>query len=537
MPRSFLRSIALGLVAPLSLAAQASVSVPIKDPVYRDLDRVIGSGLVETALVGQRPYSRREIARIIADASRLPPRRAVNESTRRILARLQHAFAADLEALEQQGVAPDRGVLDSWSVMALTLDSPRRSIPQDLLGSVAADINPILNGRAARRFENGTTMAIETEHSMHLGANVALRVSPRLAAGTGAGRPFVDAGVTALSGTFQFRNIAIEAGRQPWVWGQGMSGGLIASSSGPPLDMIRVTSDLPFRAPWIFRRLGLLRGMALVADLGNKQTFPHSKLFAYRLGGQVTPWFELASYVVGELGGEGAPGATVLDYVVDLIPPLKYSLRHKNRSQFSNKFSGVETRFRIPSLSGLQLYTETGFDDADPRRWRSTFWEDGGHILGFSLEQLGPENGLSTAAEFHHTGLRFYKHTPFTTGLALNRTLFGDPLGNQGDGGYWRLSWDNGARQSWRIDAAAERRRGDEYSTTSDGPNEDNFRFVLMRSLPPEWRYRVVVAWSRTSARRAIALEAGGERVTNFAFVAGATRYNALASVSLRSVP
>ena len=58
-----LRAAALMLVPLLSLAGQATVTVPLQDPVYRDLDRLFASGLAETMLVGQRPYSRREIGR------------------------------------------------------------------------------------------------------------------------------------------------------------------------------------------------------------------------------------------------------------------------------------------------------------------------------------------------------------------------------------------------------------------------------------------------------------------------------------------
>ena len=39
------------LLSPLSLAAQATVTVSMSDPVYRDLDRLFGSGLVKTMFV------------------------------------------------------------------------------------------------------------------------------------------------------------------------------------------------------------------------------------------------------------------------------------------------------------------------------------------------------------------------------------------------------------------------------------------------------------------------------------------------------
>ena len=60
-------AVAFAFVAAHPLRAQATVTVPVQDPVYRDLDRLFGAGLVKKMVVGMKPYSRREIARIVAD--------------------------------------------------------------------------------------------------------------------------------------------------------------------------------------------------------------------------------------------------------------------------------------------------------------------------------------------------------------------------------------------------------------------------------------------------------------------------------------
>src|SRR4029077_15674442 len=52
------------------LPAQATVDVSPLDHIYEDIDLLIAHGLVSTAIIGQRPFSRREIARIIVEASR-----------------------------------------------------------------------------------------------------------------------------------------------------------------------------------------------------------------------------------------------------------------------------------------------------------------------------------------------------------------------------------------------------------------------------------------------------------------------------------
>jgi hypothetical protein len=254
-------------------------------------------------------------------------------------------------------------------------------------------------------------------------------------------------------------NLRVDVGRQPLVWGQALDGGLLLSTSGPPLDMIRVSTEAPWRAPWLFKWLGMLRGSALLADLGPRQNFPHAKLAAYKLSGQITSYFEFSASVMAQQGGRGAPTTDVWNRFIDLVPALKYALPDDD-SQFSNKFAGWDMRFRIPALHGAQLYMESVFDDMDPRRWRSTWWEDGGHIVGASLAQLGPEGAWSAVAEYHHTGLRYYQHTVFSSGLSSNRTLLGDPLGPQGDGGLLRITRDAGTRTRVQFDLALERRGG-----------------------------------------------------------------------------
>ncbi len=523
-----LRAVTMVLSAAIGSAnAQPSPRLPLSDPAYAELDQLVGSGLVRTVIYGQRPFTRREVTRIVGDASRAAGQRAVSDATSRVLDRLRRRFE----------VRPDPDSAPAASryarVEIVQLESPARALAKAPVGDVAADLNPLLNGRGGRWYSQGMTVAAEVGGAWNLGRRVTLQVAPRIAAGSGAGAanrlaPFSlqDASVS-IAGA----NLILDVGRQPLVWGQGMDGGLMLSSSGRPLDMIRVSTARPWRAPWVFKWLGLLRGTAFIADLGPRQNFPHAKVAAYKLSGQVTSYFELSAQVLAHEGGRGAPQASLVDRFVDLVPVLQYSLPRKNRTQFSNKLAGWEERVRIPQLHGLQLYAEHAFDDMDPRRWRSTLWEDAGHIVGATLAQIGPEGAYSLATEFHHTGLRFYRHTPFVSGLAFDGVLLGDPLGPQGDGGTMRLRYDAGRRQSWQVDATVERRGGDVWGTTSDSPADERFRFVLVRAQPAEWRTRAMLRWAflATPTQR-ISLDGGVERVRDAGFVGGARRTNTIAT-------
>jgi hypothetical protein len=522
----------LALVLPVTLGAQATVTVPLQDPVYRDLDLLFGSGVIKTMIVGQRPYSRREIARIAVAAS-TTPQRPLSARNRRILDRLLLEYAPEVNALRGDTTAMRRVVLDDGRVQLLGTNSRPRAIPDDGTGGIEGDVNPLLNGRAGRVYRAGTDLALDADVSLRAARSVVFRADPRLVTSVDGSGAFAQGSLEAASLTWLFRNIVVEAGRQQFVWGQGVEGGLLGSTSGRPLDMLRIATDTPF----FLYKIGPTRGTFIIADLGPNQHFPHSNVIAYKLSGNpFVSRFELSASVLSEQGGKGAPGATFLDNLVDVIPALKYTLHSKNRGQFSNKFAGWEYRLRLPELSGLQLYAEHQFDDMDPRRWRSTLWEDGGHIFGFSLAQLGAASTVSTALEFHHTGLRYYKHSPFESGITFNRTLLGDPLGNQADGWYWRTLWDAGGATSVTFDAALERRAGDEYTATVDGepPHETNFRFVKLVNHPDEFRRRAGVTWMyRPSDRWRATASAAYERALNYAFVDGAARNGFLLSASM----
>jgi len=515
-----LRALFVALLLPCASLAQSRVTVPVQDPVYRDIDRLIALRLVEVGLYGQRPYSRREIARLTREAKASVAARKVSASTRRIVERMASLYSADILQMETRKIAP-RSWVAGAALEGLWLSTRPRGIATDGLGSVTAMIDPLLDGRAGRSYSQEENLAVEARGELHLGERLSLRLQQRVVNS----QPRLE----AASALAPIRNVTIEAGRQPIVWGQGMEGGLLFSSSGRPLDMLRISTDLPFRG-WFIKGTSPMRGSIVAANLGPRQHFPNSYLIAYKLSGHpFTNRVELAASVLGVQGGRGAPKGSFRDHVQDLIPPLKY-LFEDNTTQFSNKMAGWEYRLRLPELRGLQLYAEHAFEDMDPRRWGSTFWEDGGHIFGASISDLGPEGALAATTEFHHTGLRFYKHGVFLSGMTFDGTLFGDPLGNQADAGYLRLEWDRGRSRRVSVNLALERRDGDEYTAVSDGPDEDNFRFQMLQSVPAEWRSRIDVTYRAQVKGVDWFVRGGFERLRDYAFTPGWSRNNFLIS-------
>src|SRR5690349_13887498 len=210
------------LLIPCASLAQSRVTIPVQDPVYRDIDRLIALRLVEVGLYGQRPYSRREIARITTEAQASIATREVSRSTRRIVERLAAHFRAD--STQRWAI----GMQDEFVLMSA---NQTRGIPTDAVGSVSARIRPLTDGRAGREYREDPNFNVGIEGRLeHRGHRLGLVLQPRLLST----KDQHIGSIEAASALLPIRNVTIEAGRQPIVWGQGMEGGLLFSSSGKP---------------------------------------------------------------------------------------------------------------------------------------------------------------------------------------------------------------------------------------------------------------------------------------------------------------
>jgi hypothetical protein len=246
------------------------------------------------------------------------------------------------------------------------------------------------------------------------------------------------------------------------------------------------------------------------------------------------PQFELGVEVIDAMGGNGGQPASFADRVADAIPIID-AIRTKSDFQFSNKLAGVDFRWRMPRWAGFELYAEGDVDDMDPRRFKSSFLDDGGILAGVSLSCVVRCGAIGVRAEYHQTGIRYYTHGDYP--IETRGQLLGDPLGPRGNGAYLTIDDDLGTAGRLSIEGAFEIRSGDLYGSTS-GANQVGFRFVQITQRPGEKRWRALAAWTaRDDARIAPRVAAGIERVSNFAFVAGADRTNAIAQLGLTVWP
>jgi hypothetical protein len=504
--RCVLAIFALSCVA-ASLSAQRSALVPLDDPVYRAIDRLAAAGLVDTLIVGQRPYSRGEVARIVGEA------RHQRASANSRLAKLIDQIDDEFSRTRYDG---------RLAVIATaTTDRPRAIPPDTGLGAVNAIVAPLGHSsgpRGGRDALRGTTLAVEVRNALDLGRNVSVVAHPRWRASTEAAatdeRPL---SWVELAARLRASNAVLSLGRAPLRWGQARRSTLFLSDNARALDMIWLGSDRPWTMPGVLRTLGPTSLSIFFADLGLRQHFPHTKLIGYKASIAPSPNVELGLSALDFVGGRGAPRATTGRILKNLF--LRPFLPVEGY-QFSNQMLGLEARVRWPART--ELYWEMNLDDFDKSRVASSIWtDDAAHVFGLAL----PAGHLDATLEFHHTGTRFNRHQQFLSGPTVNDRLLGEPLGPDADGAYAFVDWG----ESLGIELATEVYRADQYIIT-----QPPMRFHRIERRPRERRHRAILTMHRTPQRDVtVSVNAGVERVSRFGFLDGVSRTNAVANVVL----
>jgi len=535
--RALVLLLAGALACPCVLAAQEGAQESAKasehlqplDPVHRDLDRLAAWGLIDTILVGQRPYSRAQAARMTAQALRgraalgadAPYARTADD----VLARLSDRLAPELDAL---GVAPTRPfspLRREARLEATWTDSPTRDVPSNQLGSSMARINPLLAYDEGRGVVDGTTTALEVEVGGALGSHLAGTLRPRaqLAWPRSGGS---DATLELASGHARvlLGNLGVTVGRDHVVWGQGPRGGLALSTNPGALLLASLATERPVVLPGPLRHLGPSTYQVFLADLGTEgQAFDHSQLFGWRLSFLPSRRVEVGAEFLVQSGGDGSPEATLRERILDYLffPDLFSSDRELISS---NKVAGLDARVRVPEARGLELWVELALDDVDIDRFKSMIWEDGSWNVGVGLARLDAAGRLGLRLEAHHTGLRMYEHFDFSGGLTLERRLLGSELGPHANGASLALDWELDGRNALTLEGSVEKRGSDPYVLVAGTP----YYFARLGIRPKETRWRTRATWERFAAAGGVGLrvEGGYERVANFDFVDGGALHN-----------
>jgi hypothetical protein len=516
--------------------AQEAAVVPLSDPAYLDVDRLAALGALDSVIVGQRPYSRREMARIVRVAvARERATRAPGLAVaplRRLAARFGDEPARPLDD------APPF-FIEGAALAASSTDAPRRGFSGSITRSLEANIGPLVERRLGVQVVRGQTAALEFSHELSptpwLSFNAAERLEARAPTDPGASW---NAELLLGGARLRYRNAVLQVGREQVAWAQHRGDGLFLASDGPALDLVSLSGDAPFRMPGLLGRLGPTQATLVVAALGRSEVRSESKLLAYKVSVQPRRSLELGATFMNHYGGRGGRasglGTRIVDFLpfVDIFRGHNYTDTTRTLDVDSDKLLGIDGRWRAAGLGGLVLTTELLIDDFDVHRIPTLFTWDGAQTFGAELPSIAGSR-LSARVSAKHTGVRTYAHGSLSNGITTRGRLLGDELGPDAKSFGGEIGWhpDRGMRGTVEVVSAIMSRA--DYATDERGSY-----FVIRRVGPAtnELRDRVVAsAISELRPGWMLTWRVGAERVRNADFTT-AVRRDYAADVTLRFV-
>ncbi len=522
-----------------SAGAQGTGVVPSGDPAYAALDHLAELGVLDSIIAGQRPYSRREVARIVRVArARLDASPAATNASRTadvVLRRLDERFG---DAAMRSVGEPLAGIVDGAALVASSIDDARRGFSGSITRALEASIDPVVERRVGTQQPSGHSLAIELSHRVDPTSWLSLHASERIEARTtrGSGASNLGAELLLAGVRARYRNVAVRAGREQVMWAQMPGDGLLLASDAPALDLISLSSDAPFRLPGVLGRLGRTQATLLVADLGPSLARSHSKLLAYKVSVQPRQSLELGASFMNHYGGEGGRASSLGNRFVDFLPFVdifrghNYTDTSRTLDVDSDKLLGVDGRLRIARLAGMILSTELVIDDFDVHRIRTLFTWDGAQSVDVGLPGIAG-SPLTIHVSAKHTGVRTYTHGALSDGITTRGRLLGDELGPDAKAFGALLRWDAPAGWSMGVEGRSAIYSRADYVTVEQGAY-----FVIRRvgDAANELRDRAVATFaSDLGGRLGLRARVAGERVRNLDFT-GRSRREYAAEIALR---
>ena len=487
--------------------AQGTATVLPSDEMYADLDRLSELGFLDSVVIGQRPYSRREIGRILRAARERSNQLGESGQDLRvtdlelsigdgILRRLETRFSREIDEM------PSRDALFAlFDDALLTLhytDVQRRPFVGSYGSTLESTMGSILPRRLGPSYVQGTTLGLELAQR--------LEPTPWLAFAARERADFAWAKDSALRGgsaelltasvRTRFRNVALEIGRTQLSWAQSPDEGLFIAADAPALDLVSLSADRPFTLPSVFRWLGPTKATLFIADLGPSTVRSDSKLLGYKVSIQPSRRAELGATFLNHYGGEGGRPSSLGDRLIDFLPFIDIFRRHNYTDSSrtldvdSDKLLGVDGRLRIGGLRGVVVTGEVLIDDFDVRRIPKLLTGYGSQAIGITVPRLfSPLLSLKLTAK--HMGILTYTHGALMSGITTRGRLIGDELGPDAKAFGARLTWQPAAEVRVSLEGRSAIHSNAQYVTYY--ADASNNRFVVQKTsrTPDELRDRL----------------------------------------------
>lgn len=402
--------------------ALASANLPLHHWVYDAIERLTAMGVIDQAMLGPKPYSRKEAARYVtlalervrADEAPVDGQEAIAEP---LLERLVAFLRPELEQLGAVKGTKEAG-RDGPGWRDLIRYGGRLQLEADAF-SVGHGTVRLRENRMGQYYANGLQAQGDLWAWGDLADLVTLSADPKFisnpnALGVGATANTENLYFQELNAKFSFANLTFQIGRSNLWWGFGYRSTLLLSDHHFPLDMIQLGSEEVFHLPWVFRYLG---GWKINTFLSRLNSFTdqtgavdQAKLFGARISWLPVRWLELGATRLTQYGlpGQSFPQTIYDAYTLPANQPFGPKKVHEQAM--------VDFRATIPPVpylfflfpSGLQLYGEIGSRD----KWSQFPLPSRAAVMGgLYLPQVLRGDTLDLRFEYTNTDLARERHS------------------------------------------------------------------------------------------------------------------------------
>jgi membrane-associated phospholipid phosphatase len=429
-----------------------STFVPLDSWVYAAFERLAALRYVNTGILGLKPWTRIECARLAEEAGEaLQQDQGLSEEAARVQSRLAQEFAYEINLLG--GGRNFTANLESIYARAVSISGPPLADSYHFGQTVANDFG--------RPFERGTNGQAGGSFSAAAGP-VALYVraeyqhAPSAPVLSDAVRNViaqvdqvdlsqVRSGPLAATDRLEFldayaavnlSNWQLVLGRQSLSWAPETDSSMLWSNNIEPVNMVRLVNQEPFRLPGFLERVGPVRMGQFFGRLGGHSFVPRPFEYGQKVSVRLLPALELGFARTVTIGGKGGDPLTANNLIRSAFGAVNPALR----SVPGDSHSEMDWTFYVPKVGNyIVLYGNAYAEDdilpiENPPR---NPWQPGVYLtripgipkLDFHIQGVWTE-GATLAHTHINRGQVMYAGYP--SGYTNYGNLIGNTVGRDG---------------------------------------------------------------------------------------------------------
>lgn len=484
------------LLVPCSHAAVA-VNLPLDDPAYPLLEKLVSSHLTFANALTIKPITRLYAARLIAEA--IEQRRHELETTQRqepfldeVLEYLTTHFKRELQQigfLFRPRRAEPFFLAPLTELKLDTVFAREQFVRRDSSG-LTPNLQGVFGHNAGFTYGNNFTLRTRSVSWVTLADHFAAYFEPEVLIRSNAllGEDIFTANIHKGYVKASYVNLELAFGRDTLWWGPASQGDLVISNHAPPFNLVKFSTPEPFRLPGPFRDLGEWQMAYFVARLEAQREFPHALVSGLRLTYQPAALVQFGYTNALQAFGRGGVDLSVLEYIQKVfVPTLDTTGRTVNGLVAYDVVLRVPFVRELTFLEGVKIYWQRGQDNT--RSVRGLL--GGGNILGGVLEG-GRWDLRFEFVETRDAGPVWYTHPTYTSGFAFQQFVLGHPIGGAAQGLFGRATYYL-SPTAW---LAADGRR-EQYGFGTQPALTTQERFGLEASYQLPWQQRYLTLWGR----------------------------------------